>query len=800
MLCRARWLCIAVAGCCAVLVAGKLQAAPTSEQLLPSTTKGYLSVGQVERFQADWAKTQIGQLLADPIMQPFVDDFKKQLQGRWNQTHQKLGITWEDLTGVPTGEVAIGIIQPSKTEAALVLIADVTGRKDKTATLLDKIHTNLTTLHQAKVSKIDVAGSSVTSYAIPKAEHHPARTAVNCVKHECLIAADNLEILRGVLGRFAAATDDSLSALPAFKSVIARCQKATGEQVPHARWFVEPFGYVEATRIANPDAPRRRGTDMFKILKNEGFTAIKGAGGYLHLATEKFEMLHQTALYAPPIHQGENRYDLAANMLDFPNGGDFKPKPWVPRDVATYTSFNLKPTKVFESSKSLVNAIIGDEVFDDVITSIEEDPNGPQINIRADLVALLGGRAIVVSDYLLPITPKSERMMMGVETKDEKGLAATIEKSMKTDPDAKRHEYKDHIIWEITNPEADVAMVVVDDHPAFALGKQEEDEDEGDVRERTLPNSAVTVAHGQLLVASHYDFLTKMLDDIAERNQLANSNEFQLIKTELDYLSGGKACAQAFSRTDEEYRAVYELIRTGRMPEAETMLGKLLNNVLGEGKEGVLRAQRINGEHLPEYDAVRRYFGPAGMTAVSEDDGWFLTGFTLSKESPAALAEAEGEKTGWPRRGDERDHGHRTAGDESASDESVADEPVAENGHGNEQAAAVEVATPARKPPARSEVAGIAWGRRRRLSLATRSPSLRLGPQSIFAQNGCCRSPRVRTSSNSVCTSGVSSVGSRFNCFPLKSILIGLLKSTSSGLSQTVALSAAWMSRGSSWL
>ena len=643
MLCRARWLCIAVAGCLVLLVAGKLKAAPPSEQLLPGTTKGYVSVGDVERFRADWAKTQLGQLLADPIMQPFVKDFERQLQGKWNQTHQKLGITWDDLSDVPAGEVAIAVIQPSATEAALVLIVDVTGRKDKTATLLDKIHTNLTTFHQAKVSQIEVAGNSVTSYTIAKTEHHAARTALFCVKQDRLIASDHLEVLRGVLGRFGAPTDDSLAALPAFASVIARCQKAAGEQAPHVRWFVEPFGYVEATRVANPDAPRRRGTDMLKILKNDGFTAIKGVGGFLHLATEKFEMLHQTAVYAPPVRAGENRYELAANMLDFPNGGDLKPQPWVPREIATYASFNLKPQKIFESSKTLVNAIVGDEVFDDVITSIEEDPNGPQINIRTDLVALLGGRATIVSDYLLPITPKSERMLMGVETTNQQALAATIEKSMKTDPDAKRREYKGHVIWEIINADTDVAVVVVENHPAFAMAKQEEDENAEETRERMLPNSAVTVAHGQLLVASHYDFLTKMLDDLAQREQLVDSNEFHLVKTELDYLSGGKACAQAFSRTDEEYRAVYELIRSGRMPEAETVLGKLLNSVLGEGKEGVLRAQRINGEHLPEYDAVRRYFGPAGMTAMSEDDGWFLTGFALSKESPAALADKPAE-------------------------------------------------------------------------------------------------------------------------------------------------------------
>ena len=165
--------------------------------------------------------------------------------------------------------------------------------------------------------------------------------------------------------------------------------------------------------------------------------------------------------------------------------------------------------------------------------------------------------------------------------------------------------------------------------------------------------------------------MTKTLDDIGRRGQLSHSNEFELVKVHLDYLSGGKACGQSFSRTDEEYRPIYELIRSGRMPESETMLGKLLNNVLGEGKEGVLRSQRIDGKNLPEYDAVRRYFGPAGMTADSEDEGWFLTGFILSKETPAALAEA-------PAAGQTSSTATPAAGGETASSEP----------------AAVEVATP----------------------------------------------------------------------------------------------------------
>ena len=98
-------------------------------------------------------------------------------------------------------------------------------------------------------------------------------------------------------------------------------------------------------------------------------------------------------------------------------------------------------------------------------------------------------------------------------------------------------------------------------------------------------------------------------------------------------LAQSEQFGQAFTRTDDAYRGVYELLRTGRMPESESLFGRMLNSMLGEGKEGVLRAQRIDGSKLPEFDMVRRYLGPAGITMTSEADGWFLTGFTLNKEA-----------------------------------------------------------------------------------------------------------------------------------------------------------------------
>jgi hypothetical protein len=98
----------------------------------------------------------------------------------------------------------------------------------------------------------------------------------------------------------------------------------------------------------------------------------------------------------------------------------------------------------------------------------------------------------------------------------------------------------------------------------------------------------------------------------------------------------GQTAARGFSRTDEQLRVSYELFRQGKMPEADTFLGHFLNLLLGEEKEGVTRKARLDGGKLPDFKVVEHYLGPAGSFAVSEEDGWFLQGFTLDKQGPLA--------------------------------------------------------------------------------------------------------------------------------------------------------------------
>jgi hypothetical protein len=76
-----------------------------SERLLPPTTKGYISVPDVDLLREHFNQTQLGELAQNPLMRPFFEDFRAQLEAKLSRTDIRLSITIEDLEDVYGGEV-----------------------------------------------------------------------------------------------------------------------------------------------------------------------------------------------------------------------------------------------------------------------------------------------------------------------------------------------------------------------------------------------------------------------------------------------------------------------------------------------------------------------------------------------------------------------------------------------------------------------------------------------------------------------------------------------------------------------
>ncbi|MEX0611081.1 MAG: hypothetical protein WD738_16670 [Pirellulales bacterium] len=624
-----------------LLLAGPAVAGPPSDTLLPRATKGYVSVARPDEFEEHWRKTQFGQMLDDELMQPFVEDLREQLQDEYRAFEVKLGLTWEDLEDVPAGEMSLSIIERRGEHAALAITMDVTDHDEQADALLAAVEKRFAARGGRKQTA-ESDGTTLHVFTVPGDAGSPPQVTVYFIKEDVLCGIDDRAEAEAMLKRFSGKPTDNLKSVEAYVAVMDRCRRESKGLEPEVHWFVEPFGFIFAARTLDESTNRRNELDYAKMFQEQGFEGIKGVGGFVNqLVDGHIELLQRTAIYAPPVNPNDPlRWTKSMRMLQTPNVPDFEPQSWVPRMSASYTTLNLRLIDAFDNVGPLFDALQEhDDAWANTLEGWESDPYGPQVNVRKEFIENLGNRITIVTGYTTPISAESERAIFAIEATNEQALSETLAKWMSREPDVVRREVGQFIIWEripknhaVEEPEVEV--------PGFTpLEPESEEETKEDERagERVLPNSAVTVALGHLMMASDINYLQEILEGFGQRERLASSPDYQQVHDTLNRLAPGERCGWHFGRMDEETRPTFELIRQGKMPEAKTMFGKFLNNLLTtekEREEGELRVQRIDGSTLPSFEAVRRYFGPHGRVTRSEQDGWIMTGAVLNKEAP----------------------------------------------------------------------------------------------------------------------------------------------------------------------
>jgi hypothetical protein len=624
-------------------------AAPASDVLLPAATKGYVSVAHPEDARDHFKQTQFGQLFDDDVMAPFVNSLEKQLRDKFSSVTNRLGFTYDDLSGLTAGELSLAIIERPGHDASLAITADVTGRDAALKSYLAAVEKRLSAEGGVK-REVDAAGTRLTVYDVPakNGSDDPIQT-VYFVRDNLLVGINGLEQAQAMLKRFSGSPADNLRSLPAYTATMAKLERSSQGTKPEARFFAEPFGLIYAARTLDKGARIREDKDLAKILEQQGFDAIQGVGGYANmLAAGGSDYVYRLAVYAPPVAGKEKdplRWNLAMRMLQMPNTTDLEPQSWAPRMCARYAAYNIDVLNAFDHFGTLFDAVEGHkDAFKTSMEGIEQDRYGPLVNVRDELVAHLNNRITLITDYSVPISIHSERSLIAIEAKDEKKLSDTIRRIMEKEPDVERREFENFVIWERVPEDTSVHELDIDAPSLSPLSMDEPKPaaDDGQPKEHVLPNSAVCVAFGQLMLASDIRYLEHLLGGFGQRELLTSSGDYKLVSARMDQLATGPRCGWSFARTDEAFRPTYELIRQGRMPESETMFGKFLNRLLTtevEKEEGVLRKQRLDGSALPSFETVRRYFGPAGRVLRSDPDGWLLTGTVLRKEAPARIAE-----------------------------------------------------------------------------------------------------------------------------------------------------------------
>ena len=334
-------------------------------------------------------------------------------------------------------------------------------------------------------------------------------------------ACDDLAVVQDILARLANGSPaGSLSQVAAYQMVMKRCAAdAARARAQHPLVHLIPW----ATPRPRGPPPRRksgaRARRSSKSCSNQGYTAFQGVGGHVDVSADGYQILHRTAVYAPPP------YTESMKMFVFPNGKDFTPQALGrPRHCRLLHGLRRYPERV-RQFRPLVRRNHGRK------RPLEADPRGHEPRIPAVRRSISARSSSPTSgsgspwsaDYNLPITTTSERLLWAIETKDEAAVAKAIEKCVKNDPTIKKREIAGHVVWEIVEEEDTGVPQLKVDVPTLTpkkddgKAKPDEKDDDQEKESHFLPHGAITVAYGQLFIASHIDFLVKTLKPLDEK-------------------------------------------------------------------------------------------------------------------------------------------------------------------------------------------------------------------------------------------------------------------------------------------
>ena len=247
---------------------------------------------------------------------------------------------------------------------------------------------------------------------------------------------------------------------------------------------------------------------------------------------------HQFTLLAVKGKESDPlRWNLSMRMMQLPNGPAVEPESWVPRMVANYTTMNLNLTDAFDNVGPLFDAVQEHENAWKNTLDGWADSYGPGVDVRKEFIGNLTNRISVITNYDTPITEDSERSVFAIEAKNEAALSKTLDKWMKSERDVKRREVGQYVIYEQTSKTNQVEEPQVD---VIGFTSTRSTKTAKKPREQVLPNSAVTVALGHLMMASDVKYLTEILEGFAQRERLASSADYKQTLAMLDKLAPGE--------------------------------------------------------------------------------------------------------------------------------------------------------------------------------------------------------------------------------------------------------------------
>ena len=589
---------------CAVLIpviamlAGAMQVgaadAVPAERRLGTDVVAYLSIRNISEMKTAWADTQLGQLLRDKDLAPFLKQFEAPWAKLTEEFEKESGIPLQDVLEVPHGEFAIAALYTAGKPMAAAAFMDFGEKRETLDKLLEKMNKALTEEDKAKRSEEDIDGTQVVVFTMAEEESEeeeedakpkkkPAPTTL-CyfIKDSTLVVTSRTDAIKGILTRWDGQHERIFADKQAFKYIREKCRTEGSEAIPHMTFYADPIGLTKGL-MALGGADATTSAYVLGLLPSLGLDKLKAFGGTLDMGTEDFDTVSRALVYIEPPASG------VLNAFQFPAKNQAPPK-WVPATVSTYGAVNWDIAAAYTTVETLYDTFLGQGALAKIVDQLAEQDDGPKIHIKKDVVDQLTGNITIVGSVPADAEALSgERYLFGLEVKEEAPVRQLLEKLADLDGfPGKVREFEGEKIYEM---------------PA------EEDADEED---EAGFKPAMAITKKQLMFATHVQELEALLRSDADRESLADSEAYKAVAKRFPE----QTSSQSFQRSDAQLKMLYEALKSGALTEALS-------------KDDF----ELDISTLPEFDVLKKYFQPSGGYMIPDERGWFMMGFSLKSKA-----------------------------------------------------------------------------------------------------------------------------------------------------------------------
>lgn len=605
----------------AFFVAGPIARAEQSSyyKLLPESVQAVVWVRNAEDLGNRWNRTLLNDLAKDQEMSKFFSEQQDSIQKKLMDAGWRLGIKPQDLAQYLKSQIAVAWLEKSEARKpyALVLIADIEDDKATTEKMLSQIDAELT---KNKITKKQLShlNQQITQYILPKRPGQLLEeTSYLAAFSGKLLVTDDINLMHDLIAKVSGQAVAGKTLAEDEDFVASRAQLKISDSA-NIEYFVRPLGIAKVIRDIG-GKKTRNGVDMLVALKNQGFSAVKCVAGEVWFAEGDADISHRGFVLADFPLPG------AAGILDFPNEALIEEPKFVNSSAASYLAVKWNAQESFFKVGPLVDELAGAaNTFQAVIDGIRKDINGPQVDIKSDVLPLLTNDIVAVTDNEKgEVQLNSRRNLIAIRVKDAAKATKLVDRVMKKENQAKLEKYSDIDIWEFSNE----AMEGSEEFKEFVDSDEEQPQEEA-----WLNQWAICVNDDWVLFSSHAQMLKEAIDQSkSDKDRLSAEVDYSRVKRAILQLSGEDPCAWKITRNQLAFRVQYELFRQGKLQDSESMLASILEKITD--KNELHKAPTINGHNLPDYEAVAKFLRPSGFKVVATSKGWAFGGLLVGKET-----------------------------------------------------------------------------------------------------------------------------------------------------------------------